>query len=184
MLLFYSVLFLFQMTKKLQPRICLCGNFPHFCFVFSPSDLFVSHWGHLDLITNFVSRGKVASPSHVKHPSWLIKSLSDWSRHQHIAHARLQITLTFTALYHSVSSDICQHTQLSDLRSDLLLGHAGVTCSHSHCVIMSVFTALPAASQRALTQRAALRTRRTATWPTLWSGSSPASSTRCAQRAA
>jgi len=62
------------------------------------------------------------------------------------------------------------------LMRNILLG--SFSLRHPAC-----FTASPEALQKALTQKAGLRTLRTATWSTLWSGSLPASSTRCAQRA-
>lgn len=85
-----------------------------FSFVFAP-DLFVSHRGHLDLITFTLRlrRGDCVTASMWNICSgWL--SLSYWWRHQHFAHARLHITLV-SALFITVHPQIqiCQHTTLS-----------------------------------------------------------------------
>lgn len=120
------------------------------------------------------SRGNVASPSHVKPLSWLIET----ERFMQASTCSCQ-----AALYHP-QIHFCQHTTLST-QIRFPPGCGGLTFLVfivSPCTVC--FTALPVALQRALTQKAGLRTQRTATWLTLWSGSSPASLTRCAQRAA
>lgn len=164
----------------LRPRICLCGDvFFKFCprlFLFLTEEIWISS------LTICESRGKIASPSHVKHSSWLIESerlmqASTLHSCQAANHSCFPCSLSQCILKY-----ISVNTQLSALRSDLLLDMVAWPFSFSLCHHVC-FTALPVASLRALTQKAGLRTLRTATWPTLWSGSSPASLTRCAQRA-
>lgn len=162
--------------------MCFCGKFLSFSFIFVP-DLFVSHRRHLDLIICYLCIQSEDCITVSCETFFLANSLNNWFRHQCLAHARLQIARILTALYPSASSGpFVANTQPSGLRSDVLLDTAASPFSLSLCH-RACFTALLAVWLRALTQKVGLRTQRTATWPTLWSDSLHASSTKCAQRA-
>lgn len=166
----------------LLPRICLCGNVLSLLLSFLPQTcLFLTEDIWISSLTICASRRKIASQSHAKHSSWLIESqrlihASTFSSCQATNHCRFHCSLS-----QCIFRFISVNTQLSDLRSNLRLDAVAWPFSFSLCHHVC-FTALLAVWQIALTQKVGLRTQRTATWPTPWSGSSHASSTRCAQR--
>lgn len=94
-----------------RPRMCLCGNFLPFSFIFAP-DLFVSHRGHLDLIIHCLCiqyGGCITS-------SCEAFSLAKWVRAidsgiNTSAHASLNFTLAYIIVHLQIL--LCQHAPLT-----------------------------------------------------------------------
>lgn len=149
-------------TGMLQPRICLRNLYPR--RVYLSHKIFGFHH-HLFC----QSRGNIASPSHVNHLSHLIKA------EQLMQTAKTLMPGGFWSLP--------------------ILFLSSRASPNSYCVRFWIhslelstfhicFAALPEALQRALTQKADSRSRRTVMWPIPWSSLLCASSTKFAQRVA
>lgn len=151
----------------LRPRICVCGNFLSFLpltCLFLTEDIWI--WSH----SLWDCGGEIASP-----PLCETFVLADWVWAIDAGINTLLMPGCISLLSpRSLSQCILKYksvnTQLSVLRSDHLLDTVDRPFSFSFCHHVCS-TALPVVSQRALTQKVGLRTQRTVTWPTLWSGS-------------
>lgn len=156
--------------EVLQPRICFCGLFLSLSSFFPQTFLFLTEDIWISSLFILVIQRECCIT--ISCETFVENYNREWE-----IDAGLNTLMPGSSLSPSNPFLSTHHSQCSDQISSTVAWP--FSFSLRHC-----FAALLGASQRAMTQKADSRTRKTATWPTLWSGSLPASSTRCAQRAA